>query len=182
MEWNTSPQLMAEVLGSIQPVRIDVPLRQVLTEDFPQDCLSLPISGGWGYSRTDAIVFERDKFPNPAMTDFIPLEYHIAQKIIYEELIITRPKNYRFSGIELNFKSQNLVEERKRKYDRLTFSIACWTDWHWDQLRNEWEKNDFGRRAGFNLKAHDTKRDLSQVRYEREFWFDIPEVFDHWEF
>src|SRR5437660_1097716 len=96
MEWNTSPLIMGEILASIQPVRIDLPLRQVLAEDFPQDCSNIPISGGWGYAQADAIFFERNKFPNPAQADFTPLEHHIPHKVIYEELIITRPKNYRF--------------------------------------------------------------------------------------
>ena len=178
MEWNTSPQLMAQVLASIQPVRLDVPLLQVLAEDFPQDCLNLPISGGWGYTQSDAIVFVRDKFPNPAATNFVSLEYHIAQKVIYEELIVTRPKDYRFSGITLDLKMQSLIDDHTRKYDHLALSIGCWSDWHWEQLKDEWEKNDFGKRAGFDLKAHDAKRDASQVRYDREFWFDITEVYD----
>jgi hypothetical protein len=71
MEWNTSPEMMAETRASIVPVRTDAALRKVLAEDFPRDCSNLPISGGWGYTRADAITFIRDQFPFPQMVDFV---------------------------------------------------------------------------------------------------------------
>lgn len=178
MEWDASPELIAEVRASILPVRTDIALSRVLAEDFPHDCSDLPISGGWGYSQADAIVFIRSRFPRPAMADFVPLEYHIVQKIIYEELIIFRPEGYRFSGITKMLKQQSLIADSGKKYDRLEFLISCWSDWHWDQLKREWEANDFGKRPEFDQDAHSAKREASNVRYEREFWFDVSGVFD----
>jgi hypothetical protein len=55
--------------------------------------LILPILGGWGYTQTEAITFVRREFPRPSAPDFVELEYHIAQKIIYEELIIFRARD-----------------------------------------------------------------------------------------
>jgi hypothetical protein len=178
MEWDARPELIAEVLASIQPVRTDVSLGKVLAEDFPRDCLNLPISGGWGYSQADAIAFVRHRFPIPAAPDFVPLEYHIVQKVIYEELIIFRPKNYKFSGISKILQTQYVFDDDGKKYDYLKFLVSCWSDWHWDQLKREWEENDFGMRPGFDQAAHSAKREASRVQYEREFWFDISDVFD----
>src|SRR5262245_32409685 len=104
MDWDVSPQRMASLRQSIRPVLTDIPLRQVLSEDCAQDCESLPISGGWGYTQAGAIVFVRDQFPGLSARAFIALEYHIAQKIIYEELIIFRTGGTRFSGIQMNLK------------------------------------------------------------------------------
>jgi hypothetical protein len=177
MQWNARPDLMAEIVASIRPVQTEEALRQVLAHDFPKDCAELPISGGWGYSRSEAIVFVRDAFPTSMPINFVPLEYHISQKIIYEELIIFRPKDYRFSGIEKKLLGQDLTEQEGNTYDRLNFVVSCWSDWHWDQLRKEWEDNEFGQRVGFDLGAHQAKRGSSQVKYEREFWFDITDVF-----
>jgi hypothetical protein len=174
-EWNASADLMAKVRASIQPVQIGQPLRRVLTQDFPRDSSNLPISGGWGYTQADAIMFVRDQLSVP--TDFASLEYHIVRKIIYEELIIHRPEDYHFSGIDLQLIVQRLIKDSERRYDLLKFNISCWSDWHWDQLKQEWEENDFGKRPGFDREAHAAKRDASRVRYEREFWFDITDVF-----
>jgi hypothetical protein len=177
-EWNASADLMVKIRGSIVPVRTDEPLRRVLTQDFPRDSSNLPISGGWGYTKADAITFVRDHFRRPDdPVDFVGLEYHIAQKIIYEELIIFRPPDHKFSRIELNLNLQELKEAVDRKYDFLKFNITCWSDWHWDQLKKEWEENDFGMRPGFDCESHAAKRKDSQVIYERGFWFDITDVF-----
>ncbi len=178
MECDAGPELMAKVLASILPVRTDDARSKVLAADFPRDCSNLPISGGWGYSQADAIAFVRHRFAIPAAADFVPLEYHVAQKIIYEELIIFRPKVYQFSGITKTLKKQFLFEGDGKKYDCLEFLISCWSDWHWDQLKREWEANDFGMRPGFDREAHAAKRESSRVQYEREFWFDISDVFD----
>jgi hypothetical protein len=178
MSWNASPELMRKISASIRSVETEVPLRQALAEDFPKDCADLPISGGWGYTQATAIAFVLSQFSSPIYArNFISLEYHVAQKIIYEELIIFRPEKYRFSGITMDLKRQSLIVSDERKFDRLEFEVACWSDWHWEQLKAEWEANENGQCAGFNLQAHEEKRDASHVRYERELWFDITEVF-----
>ena len=163
-EWNSSADLMARIQASIEPVQTDEPLRQVLTQDFPRDCYNLPISGGWGYTRADAIIFVRDQFRTQGKSaDFVGLEYHIAQKIIYEELIIFQPPGHKSSGIELHLILQKLTRADERRYDVLKFNVTCWSDWHWDQLKKEWEDNDFGRLANFDRQAHDAKRKDSRV-------------------
>lgn len=177
-KWDAGADLMEKIRASIEPVETEESLQEVLKQDFPRDCANLPISGGWGYSKADAIVFVRKAFPVPAVADFVSAEYHIAQKIIYEELIIFRPKDYCFSGIDLKRNSQRLIEDGGRRYDILDFEISCWSDWHWEQLKQEWEDNDFGMRPGFDREAHAAKRNASQVRYGRQLWFDITEVFD----
>jgi hypothetical protein len=174
MEWEASVERMAKLRASIHPVRTDVPLRQVLGEDYPRECANLPIKGGWGYTQAEAIVFVREQFPRPAVPDFVPLEYLIAQRIIYEELIVFRSKEDRFSGIKMAPALQNMLTVEERKYDRLEFAVTCWSDWHWEQLKREWEENDFGMRPGFDREAHSAKRDASQVRYEREFGSTLP--------
>jgi hypothetical protein len=178
MEWNASPEIMSKIRASIARARADAPLFKILAEDFPRDCSHLPISGGWGYTRPDAIVFIRSQFPVPGAIDFVSLERHIAQKIIYEELIIFRPKEARFSGINLELSAQHLIEDGIRKYDHLEFVIKCWSDFHWNLLKAEWEENDFGKRLGFDGEAHASKRSASEVTYERDFWFEITDVFN----
>jgi hypothetical protein len=177
-EWNASTDLMAKVRALIQPIQTDEPLRQVLMHDFPRDSSNLPISGGWGYTQVDAIMFVRRLFPKmPGKPQFVPLEYHIAQKIVYEELVIFRPNDSRFSGIELQRKDQKMIADGERKYDVLNLSITCWSDWHWNQLKQEWKDNDLGMRPSFDREAHAAKHDASQVKYERQLWFDITEMF-----
>jgi len=76
--FDAPPELMAGILASIKPVQTKKSLRKVLAKDFPRDCSDLPIEGGWGYAKEDAIVFVRSRFPVPATADFVPLEYHLV--------------------------------------------------------------------------------------------------------
>lgn len=177
MEWDATPELMAKIAATLGPVQTDLPLRDVLEQDFPKDCAQLPISGGWGESKSTAIRFVRGQFPVSKPVEFVALEYHIAQKILFEELIIFREPGHKFSHIEKNIEGQAVIAEDGRKFDHLKFKVTCWTDWHWERLKREWEENDFGRHSGFDLEAHNAKRAASQLTYFREFWFDITEVF-----
>lgn len=153
-------------------------LGTALSKHFPQDCANLSISGGWGYTQTSAIVLLKTDSELPFMSSFVPIEYHIADKIVYEELIIFRPKGYKFSGIRKSLKRQSLMTVGSRKFDKLQFAVTCWSDWHWEQLKDEWEANDFGNHPGFDRAVHEAKRRASQINYDREFWFDISEVFN----
>jgi len=165
---------MAQIRASIRPVKLGIPLKQALAEDFPKDCSKLQIAGGWGYSRAEAIKF----IPEPwTLKDFVAFEYFIAQKIIYYELIICRPRDYRFSGINMHLKEQRLITDGENRYDWLNFDVSCWTDWHWEQLKRAWEDNDFGKRCDFDAETHQLKRTMSQVRYNRDLWFDVTDVF-----
>ena len=177
MEWDVSPERMAQLRSSIAPVHCELPLRQVLAEDFPRECADLPIAGGWGYTREDAIILlNAGGGARGPRGDFVSLEYFLAEKIVHEELIVFRASEERFSGIRLTLGRQMQVESGGRRYDALEFAVSCWADRHWDHLRTEWESNGFGRRPGFNISAHESKREAAQVRYERTFWFDITDV------
>jgi hypothetical protein len=176
-DWDCSPELMGSLRSSITPIQTDTPLYQVLMEDFPKDCSDLPISGGWGYSQSDAIILVRSKFPSSAAArNFVSLEYHIVEKIVYEELIIFQEKGNGFSGIRFHLDWQALLGE-ERKFDRLDFRISCWSDQHWEWLKENWEQNGFGESIGFDREAHLARREASKIEYTRQFWFDITSVF-----
>src|SRR5262245_928216 len=123
--WNASAEMMHKIRASIIPVVTIESLKAVLSQDFPRDCSALPISGGWGYTQADAVKFIRTRLWSPERPDFVGLEYHIVQKIIYEELIIFRPENYRFSGIDIQLKCQKLIQSLNLKYDVLSFTVQC---------------------------------------------------------
>lgn len=177
MDFDLNAERMEKLRASITPVRCDVPLRQVLAEDFPRDCADLPIAGGWGYDRDHAIILSGEGVRARAPRgDFTALEYFLAEKIIHEELIFFRVESERFAGIRLSPGRQMLVEHDGRRYDALEFAISCWPDRHWEYLRAEWEGNGFGRRPGFSVSAYESRREAAQIRYERTFWFDVTNV------
>jgi hypothetical protein len=168
---------MSALREAIQPIRTHTALCRALSEDFPRECSNLPILGGWGYSQPEAIRFIRDLFPPSAPLDFVGLEYLIAQKVIYEELIIFHPRDAGYCGINVTVDEQQLIADGDKRYDRVGLAVSCWSAAHWNALKNEWEENDFGQRPGFDGAAHEVKRTESKINYTRTVWFDITEVF-----
>ena len=146
MDWNdVRPEITESLRRSIQTVRTEASLKEVLSEVFPRDCSDLPISGGWGYSQEDAVIFaprESSRVPY----DYAGLEYHIAQKIIYLELIVSRKDDDRFNGIDMKRNLQRLIQDDGRSYDCLDFIVSCWHDFHWNKLKKEWEENEWDKR------------------------------------
>ena len=176
MEWDASPELVARIAATLQRPRLDKPLRQVLAEDFPRQCGDLPIEGGWGFSQDEAIKFIQKADPLGVPFDYVNIEYLIVEKLLYEELIIFRPKTHAFSGIEHKLKSQSVINKNVKMYDLLLFDVMCWTDWHWERLKAEWIDNEFGERTDFDKNEHFRKRNESMVRFERDYWFEISAI------
>jgi hypothetical protein len=176
-DWDISPETMAMLRASIVTPHASIALRDILAQDYPDECLALPISGGWGQTQADAIVFLRDRFPDAAAPQFVHLEYLIGRKVIDEELVVMRAELPRFSGINLKLERQSLAEAEGRHFDCLEFEIVCWSDKHWQQLKEIWTENDDGRMQGFDTEAYSKMILDSKVQYARQFWFDISEVF-----
>lgn len=175
MQWECNPVMLHQIAASIRPIATETPLRNILNDDFPKDSSDLPIGGGWGYTKKDAIKFL--KLSSGNKYNFVSLEYHIIQKIIYEELIIFRHEDDRFSEIRFDKKGQHLSEDQGFKYDVIKIDISCWHDVHWNQLKAELGQNNFDKSPGFDQLDHDRRRSESQIKYDREFWFDVTDVF-----
>jgi len=149
--------------------------REILAADFKSLGGELPIRGGWGYSREDAVVIDKD---DPVVSKGIPfdgvgIEYIFVEKRIYEELIIFQPKGSGYSGIEWNLLEQRLISYEDRSYDVLSFEVTAIPAADWEALKAEWESNNGFQASESELKAHEEKRSEKTIRYTTEYWFDI---------
>ena len=140
----------------------------------------LPISGGWGYSKSDAVIIDR---LHPAAANFNPfnglsVEYAFAQLRMYEELIGTRPVGSQHAGSQIKLLDQKLiVDEDGKKYDVLRFNITALPLAVWEALKAEWEGPDGFRSPDFDEDQHTIKRDAATVHYVGEYWFEISSFF-----
>jgi hypothetical protein len=161
------------------PVTTEAPARQILEQHFPKLQGKLPIRGGWGYSKEDAVTIDRDDAcVEPKMPfDGVGLEYLFVEKRIYEELIIFRRPGEKFAGIEWQLIRQSLVPSGDRTYDCLEFEVTAFHERDWNELKAEWEGPDGYLSPGFDKKAHVKKRAERQLTLRREFWFDITSFF-----
>ena len=114
--------------------------REIIREDF-KSVGDLPISGGWGYSFEDAVIINKY---DPILSqedeiDLLNIENIFVEKRIYEELIIFRQADDKFSGIKWSIRKQELTKSNDRTYDVLTFEVNAVPDKDWEMLKNEWE-------------------------------------------
>ena len=160
----------------IQPLRIrskESP-RDILAVDF-KSLGEIPVLGGWGYTIEDAVIIDKN---DPVVPKGIPfngvgLEYVFVEKRIYEELIIFRPENERYSGIKWSLLGQKLTSHKGRQYDVLTFEVTALHDRDWEELKSEREGPTGYGSPRFNADAHNKKRDSRTIRYVTEYYFDI---------
>ena len=160
------------------PIQSAISPRQVLAEDF-KTIAELPIRGGWGYTKADACIIDKD---DPVVNPAIPfagmdLESLFVEKRIYEELVICRPKGEQFNGIQWTLLTQELVSDGARVFDRLVYAITALSDADWDELKSAWENPDWHSSNTFAAAAHQSRREERMLRIEREFWFDITSFF-----
>lgn len=150
-----------------------------MAADFKSLGGELPIRGGWGYTKEDAVIIDKNDpvVPKGLPFDGHTIEYIFVEKRIYEELIIFQPEEHRCSGIEWQLVQQQLQEIDARTYDVLTFAVTAFPDKDWEELRAEWEGANTAVSDHFNFEAHQQKREARQLRYVTDYWFDITSFF-----
>lgn len=156
----------------LQPIRSNESPRDILATDFQ---LTLPISGGWGYSQADACII--DNINDPAF-NAVAVEYNFVEKRIYEEMIIFRPKAEQFAGIEWKLQEQELLRKGGKSFDKLRFNITAYPVKDWEELRAAWEGPQGYGHPDFDIEAHEKKDQEKIMRFTREFWFDITSFMD----
>lgn len=146
--------------------------RDDLIEFFDVD---LPIEGGWGYEMADAVIINK-KHPsvNPNMPFYgVGHERTFAIHRLYIELIIMRPKDDRYAGIEWHKGMQRVVESDGRSFDHIQGKATALRASDWDMLKERWEApNGYGS-DGFDEQSHHQLHNKLTQTFECEYWFDI---------
>ncbi|CAB4904763.1 unannotated protein [freshwater metagenome] len=145
--------------------------RQIIFEDFKLD---LPITGGWGYDFESACVIDKN---DPIVSKVIPfngvsIEYVFVEKRIYEEMVIFRQVNEKYSGIRWELKTQELLFKDDKPYDKLIFNVMGFTDEVWDELTSRFEEIQKSGKLEL-ISELDAYRESKALRLVREFYFDI---------
>ena len=154
--------------------------RQIIFEDFKKSINGeLPITGGWGYTKEDAVIIDKNDPTVPAGVPFngVSIEYIFVEKRIYEELIIFRASDAKYAGIKWNLLEQKLESHNERHYDILIYEVTAFSDSDWNKLKDEWESNNFFKNSKAGLLSHEKKRASKMISYTTEYWFDITSFF-----
>jgi hypothetical protein len=145
--------------------------RQIIFEDFKLD---LPITGGWGYDFESACVIDKNDSAVIKEMPFngVSIEYVFVEKRIYEEMVIFRQANEKYSGIRWDLKTQELLFKDDKPYDKLTFNVVGFTDEVWDELTSRFEAIQKSGKVEL-ISELDALRESKALRLIREFYFDI---------
>jgi len=144
--------------------------KQILDEDYPNH--QWPISGGWGYTQDDACVIELD-----TEYDGVSFEQKFIEYRTYEELIVFRRKEDRYSGIRVEKGNQALIVKDDRHYDRVDYTVTAFRDEDWEMLREDWQSHDGYKDDLKGLMRHRGLRKSKEVTYSTVGWFDISRFF-----
>ena len=145
--------------------------RQIIFEDFK---LNLPITGGWGYDFESACVIDKNDATVSKAIPFngVSIEYVFVEKRIYEEMIIFRQANEKYSGIRWELKNQELLFKDEKAYDKLIFNVIGFTDEVWDELTRRFEEIKNSGKVEL-MPELDAYRESRAYRFTKEFYFDI---------
>jgi hypothetical protein len=153
--------------------------RQIIFEDYKSLNGELPISGGWGYTKNDAVIIDKN---DPVVSKGIPfdgvsIEYIFVEKRIYEELIICRRLGEAYAGIEWKQIEQHVESHDGKHYDVLSYEVTAFSESDWNELKYECESNNYFKDSFEGFQAHQETRESKMISYKTEYWFDITSFF-----
>ena len=145
--------------------------RQIIFEDFKID---LPIKGYWGYDIESACIIDRNDSTVSQEMPFngVAVEYVFVEKRIYEEMVIFRGDDEKYSGIRWDLDKQELLFVNDKPYDKLVFNVVGFTDAVWDELTSRFEAIQKSGKLEL-ISELDAYRESKALRLVREFYFDI---------
>jgi hypothetical protein len=152
--------------------------RQIIFEDYKLNG-ELPITGGWGYTKDDAVIIDKNDpvVPEGLPFDGVGIEYIFVEKRIYEELIIFRVLGEPYAGIDWEQIEQRLESHDGRHYDVLCYEVMAISESDWNKLQDEWESNNYFKDSSEGFQAHLEKRESKMIGYKTEYWFDVTSFF-----
>lgn len=185
-----SLDMAAELLNSIKEFEgAKMPYRQrrpdktdgipnfldALRMDFkPLSNVPLPISGGWGYSKDDAIVIN-PSIDDPTYTPGTPFDFDGLKKLlithrIYEECTIRQFDP--LDGLTWELDEHEEINDAGRFFEHTVFSISGFPSWVWNSLRDDWVSS--GRHLNSSkTRVHGFLRQWFVKSYKADYWFDI---------
>jgi len=148
--------------------------RQIIFEDYKSLNGELPIAGGWGYAKEDAVIIDKN---DPTVLQGLPfdgvsIEYIFVEKRIYEELIIFSLLGEAYAGIGWKQLEQSLERHNGKDYDILTYEVTALPKSDRHEL-----KEDLKNGGPSGVVAYEEKRRKKMISYTTEYWFDVTSFF-----
>jgi hypothetical protein len=165
---------------------LEIPIFKNTLESIYDYIGDLPLNGGWGYKKEDAVIINKYDLMVDQSYHFngIGLEYFLIRHRNWTELITFKKEDEQFSEIEFNMLEQNLHFDEKHIYDHVVYEITCFRSSDYKILQEEWETK-YGS-TDFDINEHTRKRESKKVIFTKEIWFEISsfygeEIYYNWD-
>ncbi len=145
----------------------DTPIKEVLQAAFD---VSLPVSGGWGYTQDDALRIEQ----NPDNTPLAQFEHMLISMRLYLEMNLTRKEEERYGSINLNEKSRKRHTAEHIVLDEVCYTLTAMKESDYAKFIEEY-KEGYGK-DDFDVQEHFAKRKEATLTKEVTCWFDVTNV------
>lgn len=140
------------------------PIASFALTDFPRK--KWLISGGWGYTRDDAVVIETDDH-----FEGVFMEYQFMECRTYEELCIWRGEL--MDGIGFRRDVQSLCHADGHTYDHICMTVTCYTADDFKMLQDDLKAHDKYENDPEGLVAHQALAASKRLTFHVEGWFII---------
>ena len=145
-----------------EKIKSDAHIKEVIKSAFDTD---LSVSGGWGYDKESATTIEKADQP------LSQLEHLIASMRSFIEMSMTRLKEERYGGINLNEISREEHQYDEQNYHEVTYSISAMKEDKYNIFIKEY-KEGYGEKD-FDLSGHFEKRREATLERTEVYWFKM---------
>ena len=149
-------------MPSFKEISDPTPLREIIKSVFDT---TLPVSGGWGYTREGATQLESNRQKIP-LSQF---EHMLASMRTYLEMNMTLEAKERYGSINLNELSRETIQENTTIYDKVHYEISAMKETVYADFINEY-KEGYGK-EDFDLEAHFNRRKKETRTRSVIYWF-----------
>ncbi len=125
--------------------------------------IDLNISGGWGYSKSSALIINSLDMP---IEQFMNLFATLRANI---EMNFNLDKDKRYGGISLSLQKTNNISTKNGFYTVATFKISAMNENSYAKFIKEY-KDNYGKKE-FNLTEHFKRRKEQTVIRVVDYWF-----------
>jgi hypothetical protein len=123
--------------------------------------LKLPICGGWGYSKDNAVEIVGRELP------ISQLQYMFATARSTIEMNLSQPEDSRYGGINVKEISRQKIDD----CEKVTFEISGMLEPVYAEFIKEYKENH--GKSEFDLKNHFQRRAENTILRNEEIWFKI---------
>ena len=136
------------------------PIREVIKEAFDTD---IEISGGWGYSISDAVILPDN------LNSVKQLQHTIATMRAHLEMNLTQPPENSYGGINLNEISRENIRDNGINYSKVSYRASAMKESDYEKFIDEYKEGSM--RDDFDLESHFDARKKATIHREINVWF-----------